>query len=246
MGAGRCDQRAIQALVRRRRTWDLGNWRYRCLGNVGAIQSALNGLANISAGGGSVSVSGVANSGTYTVAFDGGPLAHTDVPLLVASDGTTPLSGEEAGSKVLIQTLDRAGVNRGDEQIGYAATVANTGVDPTSGEVRLEVALPAGLKTSIFAVKGEGWSCEASAASGAQPAHALCTRSTPLSPGASFPPVKLTVLLGSDAPERALATATASCLCAPAAAGASDESQMNAVPRKAAPHSSAAHNPMAP
>jgi hypothetical protein len=187
------------------------------------IQNALNVLANISAGGGSVSVSGGNSGGTYTVAFDGGPLAHADVPLLSASDGTTPLSGEEAGVKVLIQTLDQVGVNRGDEQIGYTATVANSGVDPTSGEVRLEIGLPAGLTTSIFAVSGEGWSCAASAPSGGQSAHAVCTRSTPLPSGASYPPVKLKVVLGADAPDRAIATATATCLCAPAPGSAIDE-----------------------
>jgi hypothetical protein len=186
------------------------------------VEGALNGLANVSAGGGSASVKGQSGNGAYTIAFDGGPLAHADVPLLVASDGTTPLSGN-IGSKVLIQTIDQAGVNRADRQLGYRTTLTNTGADPISGEVTLEVELPGGLQTSVLAAQGEGWSCSASAASVAGAAKAVCRRSSPLAPGASSPPVDLTVALGADVPERAAATATASCSCAPAPGSASDE-----------------------
>jgi hypothetical protein len=186
------------------------------------LESALNGLANVSAGGGSVSVSGESANGAYTVAFDAGPLAHTDVPLLVAGNGTAPLGGA-LGSKILVQTIDPVGVNRGDRQIDYEATVTNGGPDPTSGEVILEIALPGGQQTSVLDASGGGWSCAAMPASASQPANVTCRRSGPLVPGASYPPVNLSVALGADAPDRAVATATASCLCAPAPGSASDE-----------------------
>ncbi len=186
------------------------------------IQNALNGLANISAGGGSVTVNGLTSSGAYTVAFDGGPLSHSDVPLLVAAPGTEPLGGD-AGSTILIRTIHPAGVSRSDEQVDYTATVTNTGADPTSGEVALEVELPGGLQTSVLAVSGNGWICGKSPASAEAPAKAVCGRSSPLSASASYPPVTVAAALGADAPDRAVATVKASCQCAPAPAAASDE-----------------------
>jgi hypothetical protein len=64
---------------------------------AGEVQSALNALPSISAGGGSVSVSegpgDVTGSSPYLVSFDGGPLARTDSPQISVSSGGTPLSG---------------------------------------------------------------------------------------------------------------------------------------------------------
>lgn len=61
------------------------------------VQSALNALSNISAGSGSVRVSGGPgdSGGTtpYLVDFGGGVLAGTDVAQMVGLSGTTPLSG---------------------------------------------------------------------------------------------------------------------------------------------------------
>jgi hypothetical protein len=60
--------------------------------NAGAstVEAALNALPSISAGGGSVSVTGTA---PYLISFDGGPLARTDQPQITPVQGTTPLSG---------------------------------------------------------------------------------------------------------------------------------------------------------
>ncbi len=69
------------------------------------VQSALNGLGAISAGGGAVSVSGGSgdSGGTapYLVSFDGGPLAGVDQPQIVTSDGAVPLSGGAATVSVV-------------------------------------------------------------------------------------------------------------------------------------------------
>lgn len=186
------------------------------------VETALNGLANVSSAGGSVSVSGAIGTGIYAVGFDGGPLAHTDVPLLVAGDGTTSLGGR-IGSRILVQTIDPAGVNRADEQVGYTATVTNTGPGPTSGEVTLEVESPGRPETWILAASGDGWGCTGSPSSPFQAARAVCKRSDPLAGGSSYPPVEVSAALGADAPDHAVATATASCPCAAEAASAGDE-----------------------
>jgi hypothetical protein len=74
------------------------------------VQGALNGLAKVSAGGGSVSVTenpGTADGKTpyvYVVAFKGGALAGKDVPQLEASDGTTPLSGGVPATELEVNT----------------------------------------------------------------------------------------------------------------------------------------------
>lgn len=63
------------------------------------VAAALNDLASVQAGGGSVSVAVLkgAADGTspyiYVVTFSGGPLSDTNVPQLVVADGSVPLSG---------------------------------------------------------------------------------------------------------------------------------------------------------
>jgi hypothetical protein len=188
-----------------------------------AIQSALNALPSISSGGGSVAVTGAAGAAGegFLVAFAGGPLAHTDVAQLVPANGTAPLVGG-MGAKIVVRTLDPAGVSRNDERVDYTAIVKNGGSDPTSGQVVLVVEAPAGQQTSILAATGSGWSCERLAPSGGLAARTNCTRSDPLAPGASYPAVQVATALGADAPDEATATATASCLCATQDGAAAD------------------------
>jgi hypothetical protein len=61
------------------------------------VESALNSLPSVNANGGSVSVTGgpgdATGSSPYSIAFDGGLQARTDPPEILATDGTTPLSG---------------------------------------------------------------------------------------------------------------------------------------------------------
>src|SRR3954468_23889467 len=81
-------------------------------------------------------------------------------------------------------------------------TVANQGADPTDGTaVTVTDALPTGLTGLInnpglgagpVAASGSGWSCSGTNTS-------TCTRSDPLAPGTSYPPIKLTVSVGSGA-----------------------------------------------
>jgi hypothetical protein len=76
----------------------------------GSVEAALNALPSIAAGGGSVSVQRV--SGTldgvtpfiYLVSFDGGSLAGSDVPQLLAGNGSTPLSGGNPATQLEANT----------------------------------------------------------------------------------------------------------------------------------------------
>jgi hypothetical protein len=198
-----------------------------------AVQAALNGLANISAGGGSVTVEG---AGIYSIIFDGGPLANADVPLLTGSDGTTPLSG--AAARASTWTVYEAEVSRSDERLDYVATVKNTGDAPTAAPVKLDVELPAGVQGSVlsigllysnFTLASAGWSCTSSAAVGVQPAKASCEQVNALDPGASYPRLVIGARLSADAPDHAIATATASSL---GASGGSDSDEFDFTPAK--------------
>jgi hypothetical protein len=98
-----------------------------------AVQSALNSLANISNGGGAVTVASVLSSNgerLYRIAFDSGPFAETDVPLLRYLKGTSPLTGARP-DKVDIYTMDIPGLHRNDLRIDYELTVANTAAPVT-------------------------------------------------------------------------------------------------------------------
>src|SRR6188474_1771996 len=62
----------------------------------GSVEEALNALPSIGAGGGSVSVTGgpgAPGGGTYTIEFDSGPVAGTDVEEIEAMQGSPALSG---------------------------------------------------------------------------------------------------------------------------------------------------------
>jgi hypothetical protein len=74
------------------------------------VQTALNALASVSAGGGSVTVSGGPGNETgispYVATFGGGPLAGTDVAQMTAASGTTPLSGGSPSSGATVVTTN--------------------------------------------------------------------------------------------------------------------------------------------
>ncbi len=84
----------------------------------------------------------------------------------------------------------------------YTLTVTNTGASPTSTPVVVNDNLPIGLAST--GASGTGWTC----APGGQ--SFSCTRNDPLAPGASYPPLTLTVQVAVDAPASATNTATIS------------------------------------
>jgi hypothetical protein len=81
-----------------------------------------------------------------------------------------------------------------------------------AGTVTLELELPGGAGTFALEVEGVGWSCDSAPAAGGVPAKVTCTRSGDqafLAPQGSYPALTIAVALGADAPDVAVATATA-------------------------------------
>jgi hypothetical protein len=78
----------------------------------------------------------------------------------------------------------------------YTLTVSNTGTLDSSGSVTVVDSLPDGLGGQT-ALSGAGWSCTL--------ATVTCTRSDPLAPGSSYPPITLVVTVAGDAPTGARA-----------------------------------------
>lgn len=77
-------------------------------------------------------------------------------------------------------------------QVGatYTITLSNVGANPSVGTVTMSETIPAGLTATSIA--GAGWTCT-------QPAGP-CSRSDPLAPGASYPPLTLTVNVSANPP----------------------------------------------
>ncbi len=88
-------------------------------------------------------------------------------------------------------------------QVGavYTITVTNSGKGPTSGAVTVTDVLPAGLTAT--GLTGTGWTCDLTSLS--------CSRNdAPLSPGAMYPSISLTVNVTATAATTATNTATVS------------------------------------
>jgi uncharacterized repeat protein (TIGR01451 family) len=86
-------------------------------------------------------------------------------------------------------------------------TVRNAGSDASEGAVTVTDTLPAGLVALIndanagakaTPATGDGWTCTGTS----------CTRSDPLAPGASYPPIRITVKTANTAPASVTNTAT--------------------------------------
>ncbi|HEX5762865.1 MAG TPA: hypothetical protein VFY04_07075 [Solirubrobacterales bacterium] len=196
--------------------------------NNAEIEAALEALTNVSGADGSVTLSG--NSvGSPIVIFDSGPLLGADVPLLRGVDGTTSLTGP--GARVVTRTVYLPGVSRSDKRLDYVANVRNSGDAPIGAgtATTVEVDLPAGLGTSVLRTAGTGWTCTTAAATPSEPAQASCSREDALAPGASYPRLVVSARLGADAPDHAVATATAT---APGAAPGSDDDQLDFGPAR--------------
>ena len=81
----------------------------------------------------------------------------------------------------------------------YSLTVSNAGGSPTSGSVTVTDNVPIGLVPTSAA--GAGWTCNVAAQG------VICNRSDPLAPGASYPPITLTVAVAVNAPASVTNTA---------------------------------------
>lgn len=82
----------------------------------------------------------------------------------------------------------------------YTITVSNVGAQATNAPVTVKDTLPQGLAAT--AMSGTGWTCVA--------ATTTCVRSDALAPGASYPPITLTVRVYGNAPLAVTNTVTVS------------------------------------
>ncbi|HEX7139766.1 MAG TPA: FG-GAP-like repeat-containing protein, partial [Vicinamibacterales bacterium] len=118
-------------------------------------------------------------------------------------DGTTDLVVANSGTNnvsVLLNTcpvpdftvtvVHNGTFTQGDSGKTYTITAKNSGGGTSSGIVSVADALPSGVIASAMA--GSGWTCTLS--------PLACTRNDTLAPGASFPPITLTVNVTSSAP----------------------------------------------
>ena len=89
---------------------------------------------------------------------------------------------------------------QGDTGRTYSLVARNSGGRTSTGPVSVADTLPQGLTAT--AISGEGWSCTLS--------MLTCTRSDALAPGASYPPITVTVDVAPDAATSVINTAAVS------------------------------------
>jgi uncharacterized repeat protein (TIGR01451 family) len=134
--------------------------------------------------------------------------AYTDKFTYMATDG----HGGTAIATVILHTLltpmpdlsvgiaHAGNFVQGDVGDTYTLIVSNINEFATTGTVSLTDTLPAGLTAT--ALSGDGWKVD--------PATLTATRSDPLAPLASYPPLTLTVNVANDAPASVTNAATVS------------------------------------
>ena len=133
------------------------------------------------------------------------PTNATPGPISVTTPTGTALSLDDfivTGSTVdLAVTKTHFGnFSQGDTADTYAITVANLGNLASTGTITVTDALPAGLTAT--AMGGIGWSADLNTLT--------CTRSNVLYPGASYPPIVVTVNVSAVAPASVTNIATVS------------------------------------
>lgn len=137
------------------------------------------------------------------LAFVGTFAAWSAAPALAAPSFGVTLERDAAAFPV---------VTHSDERVDYTVKVKNTGTDPTSGTVAMELELPGGTGTSVHLIETSnlsGWSCTSASHTQVQNARAICTNSSVLGAGAEYSPVTVTAAIGADTPDVASATASA-------------------------------------
>ncbi len=113
-----------------------------------------------------------------------------------ASDPTVVVGGAD-----LTVTKSHTGnFTQGQKAVTYTIVVTNSGGGPSNGTVAVIDNLPTGLTAT--AISGTGWTCALGAVS--------CGRTDVLAPGASYPPITLTVDVASNAPSSVANTVSVS------------------------------------
>ncbi len=146
----------------------------------------------------------VAGSGTRGYSGDGGPAtsAQLDSPYGLAVDAAGRIYIADPSSSVIrllvpqgtssllsVSVTQPEAFTPGQTGATYSVVVSNAaGAAPTNGTVT--VTDPTGL--TLVSMSGTGWNCSGN----------TCTRSDVLQPGASFPPITVTVNVAADAPSQ--------------------------------------------
>ncbi|MCC7041152.1 MAG: DUF11 domain-containing protein [Burkholderiales bacterium] len=178
----------------------LSNVTWTCVASAGASCPA-SGTGNLNA---SVDLP-VGGSATFTVtatvsASASGSLSNTATitpppgvndpdPDNNTSTVVVPVGGGTPRVDLGIVKTANGSFTPGQKGATYTIVVTNHGTIPTSGVVTVTDTVPAGLTAT--GISGPGWTCT-------QPAGP-CTRSDPLAPGASYPPITLTVDVSASA-----------------------------------------------
>ena len=105
-----------------------------------------------------------------------------------ASDATTIM----AGADLTVTKTHTGNFTQGQRGASYTIIVGNSGGTPTSSQVTVIDVVPTGLVP--FSATGTGWVCDLIGQA------ITCVRSDPLSPGAAYPPITVTVDVAANAP----------------------------------------------
>ncbi|MBJ6725746.1 DUF4082 domain-containing protein [Geomesophilobacter sediminis] len=216
---------------------DNGNHRIESFVGFGVTGFGISGLAEITAGtAATFAVTAFTDAGTVALGYNGSiHLTSSDPQATLPSDvvltngrgsfsvifltaGTQSITVADALTPSVIGSLGSLTVRamevpdltvtsshigdfmQGQLGLAYTLTVTNRGNAPTTERVQIADVLPVGL--CLTAINGDGWTCNYSAAS--------CTRSDPLSPGQSYPPVTIRVNVAKDAPVTVINTVSVS------------------------------------
>jgi uncharacterized repeat protein (TIGR01451 family) len=145
---------------------------------------------------------------TVNVAATAPPLVTNTATIVGGADGNaanntvTDPTTIVGGADLTITKTASGSFTQGQIGASYTLAVSNTGGVATSGPVTIVDALPTGLTPTM--ASGTGWTC------GISGSTVTCSHSDPLAPGASYPPVTLTVTVASNAPPSVTNQATVS------------------------------------
>jgi uncharacterized repeat protein (TIGR01451 family) len=160
------------------------------------LNSTCGGTPTAVAGSGTVSLSGgsIATGSSCTLSVDvtgaaAGVYNNTSGAVSSTNGGT----GNTASASLTIAVADltitkthTGTFTRGQNGANWVITVKNSGAGPTLGAVTVVDTLPAVTNPPVAtAISGTGWTCTL--------ATLTCSRSDALAPGASYPPITLTV-----------------------------------------------------
>jgi uncharacterized repeat protein (TIGR01451 family) len=132
------------------------------------------------------------SSVAYTIAPNDG--AQRNATLTVGSVAVPVAQAASAAPPVLqISSAHTAAFNQAQNGLTYTVTVSNTGAGPTTSQVTVTETVPTGM--TLVSMSGDStWNCSA---------PPVCTTSTVLSGGSSYPPITVTVNVSSTAPAQA-------------------------------------------